>query len=41
MQKIVNILGTEYTIAYGNEKTNTEMIDNDGYTDTPTKEIFM
>lgn len=37
----VNILGTEYTIAYGNEKTNTGLIDNDGYTDTSTKEIFI
>lgn len=37
----VNILGTEYAITYDNGDNNAGLKDNDGYTDTSTKEIFI
>ena len=40
MQK-VNILGTEYTICFGKESDFPNLKDNDGYTDTSSKEIII
>lgn len=37
----VNVLGTDYTITYSNETENAGLKENDGYTDTSTKEIFI
>lgn len=40
-KKTVNILGTEYTIHFGTESEYPNLKENNGYTDTSSKEIIV